>query len=81
MLSDSEIYCKMCNIVDSSVDLTGANANFEAGEPEFAITSLLEAAFEAGKLTAKLIDTANQYYSSGPVPEMLNALDMLRAGA
>lgn len=61
----------------SEVNRFGAEQNLAAGEQDYAITSLLDSAYAAGKLTNELLDLVEAKCGGGPVEEMVVALRML----
>ncbi|QPK78274.1 hypothetical protein G7Y31_06700 [Corynebacterium lizhenjunii] len=74
MLTDEEVYRRLDAMLPPGVERWGAQANFEAGEPECAITALMDAAFVAGGLPVEALRLIRSNYDGGPVIEILEAL-------
>lgn len=76
MLDDYEFYEQVAAMLDPSVDKSMSAGDVAGGEPESAVSTLLDEAYCEGKLTPEIVSLVERRYTSGPVAEMLVALRM-----
>jgi len=76
MIDDFEVYQCVSELLSDSVDREGAELSVESGEPESAISGLLDEAYTSDALSQEVIDYVQSIYTDGPVIEMLDALRM-----
>lgn len=73
--SVSRYYEELSHRLPPSIDREGCESCVNAGEPEFAITELLELAFVDGSLTFEILkDVEEKMFDSPSVLRMVNAL-------
>lgn len=77
MDNDYEVYETLSKMLDKHVAREEAENSVAAGEPESAISDLLDAAYSVGALSQDVVDYIESVYTGGPVIEMLAALRML----
>ncbi|MCQ9353447.1 hypothetical protein NQ015_07705 [Corynebacterium sp. 153RC1] len=78
MQDDVNVYKSLDLMLPAQVPRELSESALRAGEPESAISGLLDEAFGVGALTQEVIDFVESVYSDGPVIEMLEALKQLQ---
>lgn len=77
MIQDKEVYERLDSMLPGKVPRWLSESAIDAGEPESAISDLLDAAYSVGALSQDVIDYIESVYTDGPVIDMLEALQMI----
>lgn len=70
----AQYYAELSNKLPATLDKEGCEIALRAGEPESAVTELLELAYEDGTLTYEILNEAESRVDSATMEDFVNAL-------